>query len=285
MAKSLLKTVIDSSRSKTEEREKTKRAQLRKEAAAARDEAAEARRYARNTSAAAKLYDAQAKQIMAEEKARATQLQQNLEYKAKIDSYIFDTTDASKLVYQLSELQSEVQNGLAEEGITGQRFTMAYNKYKLGLKMLENLDPTNFMLEDFKKTMDDVYKHEHYLSLKISSCGGNNSYKYRLIEENLEKYTTGEEKNVNVLLDALKTLLPIEDELYRNQQSWNRDHRIRISDGCDAIRKRLISLYPENADVQELIKEDKKEKKKLILLLSITFGVVLIGILIGLASS
>lgn len=282
MAKSLLKTVIDTSRSKTEEREKTKRAQLRKEAAAARDEAAEARRYARNTSAEAKLYDAQAKQIMAEEKARATHLQQNLEYKAKIDSYIFDTTDASKLVYQLSELQSEVQNGLAEEGITGQRFTMAYNKYKLGLKMLENLDPTNFMLEDFKKTMDDVYKHEHYLSLKISSCR-NNSDKYKLIEENLEKYTTGEEKNVNVLLDALKTILPIKDELYRNQHSWNRDHRIRISDGCDAIRKRLISLYPENADVQELIKEDKKEKRGLILVLSIALGLVLFGLLIGLA--
>ena len=284
MAKSLLKTVIDSSRSKTEEREKTKRAQLRKEAAAARDEAAEARRYARNTSAKAKLYDAQAKQIMAEEKARATQLQQNLEYKAKIDSYIFDTTDASKLVYQLSELQSEVQNGLAEEGITGQRFTMAYNKYKLGLKMLENLDPTNFMLEDFKKTMDDVYKHEHYLSLKISSCW-NNSDKYKLIEENLEKYTTGEEKDVNVLLDALKTILPIKDELYRNPYSWNRDHRIRISDGCDAIRKRLISLYPENADVQELIKEDKKDKKEIILILSIIFVIALICIFIGLASS
>ena len=284
MAKSLLKTVIDSSRSKTEEREKTKRAQLRKEAAAARDEAAEARRYARNTSAAAKLYDAQAKQIMAEEKARATQLQQNLEYKAKIDSYIFDTTDASKLVYQLSELQSEVQNGLAEEGITGQRFTMAYNKYKLGLKMLENLDPTNFMLEDFKKTMDDVYKHEHYLSLKISSCW-NNSDKYKLIEDNLEKYTTGEENNVNVLLDALKTLLPIKDELYRNKHSWNEDHRIRIGDGCDAIRKRLISLYPENADVQELIKKDKKENKETILGVIIGFGVMLICILIGLASS
>lgn len=282
MAKSLLKTAIDSSRSKTEEREKTKRAQLRKEAAAARDEAAEARRYARNTSAKAKLYDAQAKQIMAEEKARATQLQQNLEYKAKIDSYIFDTTDASKLVYQLSELQSEVQNGLAEEGITGQRFTMAYNKYKLGLKMLENLDPTNFMLEDFKKTMDDVYKHEHYLSLKISSCW-NNSDKYKLIEDNLEKYTTGEENNVNVLLDALKTILPIKDELYRNQHSWNSDHRIRISDGCDAIRKRLISLYPENADVQELIKEDKKEKKGIILALIILLGIALISLLIGLA--
>lgn len=277
MAKSLLSTVVNTSKEIKEQKEKTKRAQLRREAAEAREEAEEARIKVRSTSAEAKLYEAQAKQIKADEKARAARLQQNLEYKAKIDSYVFDVNDIPKCMYQLTELQSEVQNEMADGGVTGERFTMAYNKFKLGVKLLEMADPDNYLLQECNSTLDEVkemeqenYKKEHYLSYRI---------KDRDIKTLVDDYAYGREKDAAVLLDALVTLDQALDAC--NQLGTGSDFTTYLRPAYKRICKQAISLHPNDEELMRFIEEHKHKLYRVQKIVLSVFGVLfgMIGIL------
>lgn len=187
MAKSLLKTVIDSSRSKTEEREKTKRAQLRKEAAAARDEAAEARRYARNQKA------------MAERDRAANELElTRAAERDKIRNIQFDPNNIPEIIGSLINLSTIIDSSYEGSSL----YKMALEKFSMGTKLLKSIDKSNPMLETFESKLKEIFSEKNLLSRRIS---GSDYSKVHTIRDFVDAQPTDKE----VLLDALKTTYSI----------------------------------------------------------------------------
>lgn len=187
MAKSLLKTVIDSSRSKTEEREKTKRAQLRAEKARTENEIMSRKTYAKNQKA------------MAERDRAANELElTRAAERDKIRNIQFDPNNIPEIIGSLINLSTIIDSSDKKSSF----YKMVLEKFSMGTKLLKSIDKSNPMLETFESKLKEIFSDMNFLSRRIS---GSDYSKVHTIRN----FVDAQPKDKEVLLDALKTTYSI----------------------------------------------------------------------------
>lgn len=201
MAKSLLKTVIDSSRAKTEEREKTKRAELRHGAnkpywqdVLEKDAAASAKK--------------EEIKLKAELKAK---MKADEDFQRRMSEVVFDIEDIDRSIKLLSYLDSELNSLTLSHKTSSEQYNIVLSKLVNGLDVVgKALTSTNNPIQDGQMSiylsikdkvqtiMQEAYKKEYYLSYQTARADTHE------FVEKLEKFIKSPDIDKPMLLDAAK---------------------------------------------------------------------------------